>query len=124
MPKRRSGSSLGAGRTKKTAAAASSAAAATAHARRSRFFLRETTTAGAPAFEPACAIQESSFLTSRALCQRSSGSLARQVATSRSRAGGDIAATDEIGSGSFDMIAVTSDAWLAPLNAFLPVDIS
>jgi len=48
---------------------------------RSRLFRREDTTAGAPACEPASAIQRSSLATSAALCQRSSGSFARQRRT-------------------------------------------
>ena len=42
----------------------------------------------------------------------------------RSSAAGDVGCNAEIGAGSLDMIAVISDAWLAPANAFLPVAIS
>src|SRR5689334_2302268 len=95
-----------------------------AHAIRSRLLRRETTVAGAPACEPASAIQESSLLTSCALCQRSSGSLARQVFTTRSRAGGVIGTTVEIGGGSRSRIAAIVLARLDPENAFRPEAIS
>src|SRR5215471_4057023 len=95
-----------------------------AQAARSRFLREARTGAATPACEPACAIQTSSLLMSRALCQRSSGSFARQVFTTRSRAGGVIGARDPSGAGSDDMIEEISDAWLAPEKAFLPVTIS
>ena len=56
-----------------------------------------------PASPPA--IHLSSLLKSPALCQRSSGSLARQVRTTRSSAGGVMGWTVEIGAGSSFMIA-------------------
>src|SRR5262249_41434693 len=96
----------------------------TAQAARSRFLREARTGAATPACDPACAIQASSFLMSRALCQRSSGSFARQVFTTRSRAGGVIGASDERDAGSDDMIEEISDAWLAPEKAFFPVTIS
>ena len=80
--------------------------------------------AAIPACEPPSAIQRNSRLVSAALCQRSSGSFARQVFTTRSRAGGDIGWTVEIGAGSSFMIEEISDAWLVPEKAFLPVAIS
>ena len=84
----------------------------------------ETTGAiAAPVADPS-AIHFSSRPTSRADCQRSSGSFARQVFTIRSSAGGDSGATDETDGGSADMIAVISDAWLEAENAFRPVAIS
>ena len=64
--------------------------AATAQARRSRLFRRATSGAGTPACEPPSAIHFNCSITSCAVCQRSSGSLARQVLTTRSRAGGVI----------------------------------
>src|ERR1700693_1770329 len=70
------------------------------------------------------AIQRSSLPRSPADCQRSSGSLARQVLTTRSNPGGDSGWTVEIGAGSLDMIAVISEAWLVPAKAFRPVAIS
>ena len=76
--------------------------------------LRGTTrVAGTPASEPS-AIACSWSLTSCADCQRSSGSLARQVLTTRSSAGGVIGWTTEIGCGSDVMIAEIRDAWLVP----------
>ena len=62
--------------------------------------------------------------TSRAVCQRSSGSLARQVRTTRSSAGGLIGESVEIAAGSSFMIDEMSDAWDEPENAFFPVAIS
>src|SRR5580765_1894499 len=91
---------------------------------RSRLLREITTGAATPACDPACAIQVSSLLMSWALCHRSSGSLARQVFTTRSRAGGVIGATAESEGGSEDMIEEISEAWLAPANAFFPVAIS
>lgn len=79
---------------------------------------RAAINAGTAGWEPPPAIQRSSSLTSFADCQRSSGSLARQFLTTRSSAGGDIGWIEEIGTGSLDMIAVMSDAWLVPENAF------
>src|SRR5262245_33739763 len=91
-----------------------------------RSFRRRAAITGAatPVWDPDSAIQRSSLPRSRALCQRSSGSLARHFRTTRSRAGGDIGWTLEIGAGSLDMIAVMSAAWLAAENAFFPVAIS
>ena len=113
------------GRVRSAAAAPTSPAAARPQASDSRVRRRVVRTAGAatPAAEPS-AIHASSRRTSAALCQRSSGSLARQVLTTRSRAGGDIGCAVEIGAGSADMIAVISDAWFDAANAFVPVTIS
>jgi hypothetical protein len=61
---------------------------------------------------------------SRVDCHRFSGSLARQVLTSQSRAAGLIACEAETGGGSVARIADINDAWLAPENAFFPVTIS
>ena len=91
---------------------------------RSRRRREATTGAATPACEPACAIHESSLLMSCALCQRSSGSLARHVRTTRSRAGGVIGATVAMGGGSDPMIEEINDAWLVPAKAFRPVAIS
>ncbi len=63
-------------------------------------------------------------MTSCAVCQRSSGSLARHVLTTRSSAGGVIGAAVEIGGGSAERIDAISDAWLFPEKAFCPVAIS
>src|SRR5262244_2208202 len=95
-----------------------------AQAARSRLFRETTMGAATPACEPAWAIQASSLLMSWALCQRSSGSLARQVRTIRSRAGGVIGASVDSGAGSADIIEEMSEAWLAPEKAFFPVTIS
>src|SRR5882672_12290352 len=54
---------------------------------------------------PLSTIHFNSTRRSRAVCQRSSGSLARQVLRTWSRAGGDIGASSVIGLGSFDRIA-------------------
>src|SRR6266498_2477162 len=59
-----------------------------------------------------------------AVCQRSSGSFARQVLTTRSNAGGVVATTVDAGAGSDVMIEEIRDAWLRPENAFFPVAIS
>ena len=59
----------------------------------------------------------SSLTTSPADCQHSSGSLATQVLTTRSSAGGDIGCTCEIGCGSSRKIAEMRDACVAPENA-------
>ena len=79
---------------------------------------------------PVCDAERSSRMpwscspTSRAVCHRSSGSLARQVRTTRSSAGGLIGESDEIGAGSSFMIDEISEACDAPVNAFRPVAIS
>src|SRR5207244_11000697 len=57
-------------------------------------------------------------------CQRSSGSLARQVRTRRSRAGGVIGSMMEIGWGSAVMMEEIRLAWLLPAKAFFPAVIS
>src|SRR5438093_416121 len=62
--------------------------------------------------------------TSRAVCHRSSGSLARHVLTRRSNEGGLIGATEEIGGGSLVRIADMIETGLVPSKAFLPVAIS
>src|SRR5690242_15805059 len=119
-----------AGRGRKTAQVTSAAAIAPARApatpHLTRSLRRRETATGAatPAWEPACAIQASSLLMSWALCQRSSGSLARQVFTTRSRAGGVIGCTMDRAGGSEDMIEEINEAWLAPEKAFFPVAIS
>ena len=73
---------------------------------------------------PLSAIHFSSRARSPALCHRSSGSLARHVATTRSIAGGVSGCSAETGAGAADMIAALTLAWLVPSNAFLPVSIS
>ena len=77
-----------------------------------------------PACEPPSAIHWSCSLTSCAVWNRSSGSFARHVFTTRSSAGGAIGAIAEIGAGSSLRIAEISEAWLFPVNAFRPVAIS
>ena len=116
----------GAGRPRQTPQPAATANAATtiAQAMRSRLRRRTSPGAGAPAWDPASLIQRSSAATSWALCQRSSGSLARQVRTTRSSAGGARGARAESGGGSDPMIAEIRLAWLLPSNAFWPVTIS
>ena len=99
-------------------------AAASPQATVSRLLRRAATGVGTPTSEPPSAIHWSWSLTSCAVWKRSSGSLARQVLTTRSRAGGAIGWTVEIGGGSEPIIEVISDAWLVPEKAFLPVAIS
>ena len=57
-------------------------------------------------------IHPSSRRMSAALCQRSSGSFARHVRTTRSRAAGVAGSAAEIGAGSSFRIAAMSEAWL------------
>ena len=82
------------------------------------------TTGGPASPEPASRIHVSSFNRSCALCQRSSGSLIRQAATTRSRAGGVSGWRREIGGGSEARIAAMRLALLLPLKALSPVAIS
>jgi hypothetical protein len=70
------------------------------------------------------AIHFNSSVKSRALCHRSSGSLARHFLTLRSRADGVSGWLAAIGGGSCSRIAATRLAWLFPSNAFFPVAIS
>lgn len=80
--------------------------------------------AGTPACEPASAIQRSSLATSRALCQRSSGSFSRHFRTTWSSAGGITGTTSEIGRGCACRIAATRLVFDLPSKARLPVAIS
>ena len=73
---------------------------------------------------PPLAIHASWRPTSAALCQRWSGSLAKQVPMTRSSAGGDIGRICETGFGSSRRITEMRDARVDPENAFLPVAIS
>ncbi len=109
-----------AGRRRRATAPASSSAAAITHGSQARRVRPRPRRRAPPVCEPLARSTSSSRLTSAALCQRSSGSLARQVRTTRSSAAGTPAATREIGAGSSFMIDEISDAWLAPENAFLP----
>jgi len=93
-------------------------------ARRSRLFRRAMTGAGTPAAEPDSAIHWSWSFASCAVWNRSSGSLARQVLTTRSSAGDVIGWSVVMGAGSSLMTAEISDAWLAPEKALRPVAIS
>ena len=99
-------------------------AAASPQATVSRLLRRAATGVGTPTSEPPSAIHWSWSLTSCAVWKRSSGSLARQVLTTRSTVAGVIGAIVEIGAGSSFMIEEMSDAWLVPEKAFLPVAIS
>src|SRR6266508_20559 len=112
----------GARRTNPTArtAAAGFVRRAPAQASFSRFFRRATTGAGRPACEPPSAIHWSCSRTSCAVWNRSSGSLARQVLTTREKAGGVMGATSEIAGGSSRRIDPISDAWLFPVKALRP----
>src|SRR5262245_18482195 len=109
--------------TAKTAAAIAATPNA-AHAILSRLRRRATMGAGAPAAEPAWEIHRSSSMTSCAVCHRSSGSLARQVLTTRSKAGGAMDWTEARGAVSCSRIEAIKDAWLFPVKAFLAVAIS
>ena len=100
------------------------ATATTTHARRSRLLRRAASGAGTPAFDPASAIHLSSWARSRADCQRSSGSFARQRWTIRSRPGGVRGWISEIGRGCSFKTEAISEAWLFPSNALRPVAIS
>ncbi len=66
----------------------------------------------------------SSSSTSRAVCQRSSGSLASARATMWSSAGGETSCRDEGGGGVRFRIDAMMLAWLSPGNARSPVAIS
>ena len=63
-------------------------------------------------------------LTSCAVCQRSSGSFAKQIFTRRSSAGGAMGWIDEIGGGSRSRTAAMALAGVLPSKARLPVAIS
>lgn len=76
------------------------------------------------ATEPLAPIERSCNSTSCADCQRSAGSLARQVRTRRSSSGGLRGCCSETGGGSVVRIAEMSAAWLAPEKALAPVSIS
>ncbi len=104
------------------AATARSAVAATQSRSRERRFA--AIGAGTPACEPPSAIHCSCSLMSCAVWNRSSGSFARQVLTTRSRPGGAIGEIEEIGGGSRSRIAAIMLARLLPANAFWPVTIS
>ena len=105
----------------RTSAAADAIPAAT-HPKRRRRLGAALTAPRAEESRPE--IHWSSLATSRALCQRSSGSLARHVVTIRSSAGGVSGWRVEGEAGSELMIAEISEAWLVPENAFFPVVIS
>ena len=105
-------------------AAATSAAAAIVQARRSRLLRRATTGGGRPACAPPAAIHWSWSLTPCAVWMRPSGSFARHVATTRSRGGGVMGASDETAGGESFRIEPMTLAWLFPSKAVLPVAIS
>src|SRR5437870_11337605 len=100
------------------------AAVTTVQAGFSRFLRPAMIGAGTPAADPTSAIHWSWSLASWAVWKRSSGSLARQVRTTRSSAGGVIGWSVAIGAGSSFMIDEIKDAWLDPEKAFRPVAIS
>src|SRR5450631_1634608 len=76
---------------------------------------------GLPTCDPLSAIQFNSHTRSLALCQRSSGSLARHFLTTRSSAGGVIGCSVAIGGGSAVRMAAIRLARLFPSNGGLPV---
>ena len=104
--------------------ATAAATAATVQASLCDVLRLAATGAGTPACEPPSAIHCNCSLTSCAVCQRSSGSFAMQVLTTRSRAGGDMGCTAEMGCGSEARMAATMLAWLLPVKARLPEAIS
>src|SRR6267143_2234696 len=73
---------------------------------------------------PPSAIHFNSNSRSRAVCQRSSGSFARHLLTTRSSARGAIGCKDAMGCGSEERMAAIKLARLFPVNAGLPVAIS
>ena len=73
---------------------------------------------------PSSAIAASWSSTSRAACQRRSESLARQVRTSRSSAGGVAGCSEDIAFGSPARIAEARAACVLPVKALWPVAIS
>ena len=80
--------------------------------------------AGTPACDPALLIQRSSEAMSWALCQRSSGSLARHLSTTCSNAGGVSGCSSAIGRGVSLTIAAMRLVLVFPSNARCPVAIS
>jgi hypothetical protein len=85
---------------------------------------RDGSGAEIPAAGPPSWIHFSCTAMSCAVCQRSSGSFARHVRTTRSNAGGVIGVTVDTAGGSDPMIEEMREAWLLPENAFFPVAIS
>ncbi len=73
---------------------------------------------------PSRAAHARACFSSRTDCQRSAGSLARQVTTTCSRAGGVAASSAEIGTGSLSRIAAITLAALLASKACWPVSIS
>ncbi len=116
----------GARRAQRTAKATAviAASVATPHANRSRTFRRADTSAGSPTCEPPSAIHLSCNPTSWAAPKRSSGSFARQVSTTRSKAGGPSGTIFETGSGVECMTEPMRLAWVRPSKALRPVAIS
>ena len=104
--------------------AARPATAAAAQAARSRTRRRVETMAGRPVREPPSAIHCSSAITSRALCQRSSGSFSRHLRTTWSRAGELMASTVAMAGGWEEMMAAIRLVRLLPSKALRPVAIS
>src|ERR1700693_1085756 len=92
-----------------------------ARAQGSHALRRGVTEAATPLCNRDSPIHFSSLPRSAAFCQRSSGSFARHLRTTRSSPGGVVGWIEEIAAGSLVMIAEISDAWLAPENAFVPV---
>src|SRR5262250_847707 len=82
----------------------------------------EPVRAGTEVFDPTA--DSKANLKSRAVCQRSSGSLARHRRIACSSAGGVIGLIELIGASSFSRIADATLNWLFPANAFFPVTIS
>ena len=91
---------------------------------RSRLRRFATMGAGMPAFDPDSVIHSSSLRRSPAVCQRSSGDLARHFLTRRSSAGEAIGWMVETGGGLKDITAVIRLAWLEPTKLLRPVIIS
>jgi len=91
---------------------------------RSQFLRLAETCTGTPFCESASAIQFNSLARSVAVCQRSSGSLASHLLTTRSNAGRVIGCKAAMGCGSEERMAAIKLGRLFPANAGLPVAIS
>ena len=105
-------------------AARRTATAHAAHAAPSRVRRRPVTTAGRPTLNPPCPTHWSSAATSRAVCHRSSGSLARQRDTIRSSAGGVSGTSSSMGRGLVASTAAMMLDEVLPSNARWPVSSS
>src|SRR6266700_516799 len=88
-----------------------------ANVNRAEYLLRFMPGVAALDCEAESAIHFNSIETSRAVCQRSSGSLARQRRRARSSAAGVVGFTALMGAGSFSRMADATLSWLLPGKA-------